>query len=103
MRSSRIVVQEPLELRPGQRLHDDVPVQDRLVQALRVDLEHGPRARAVDLSTRVQRTGALRAAALEPVRELGERRMSFISFLHHESQLCFSMSIERDIETMKVY
>ena len=67
-------MQEPLELRPGQRLHDDVPVQDRLVQALRVDLEHGPRARAVDLSTRVQRTGALRAAALEPVRELGERR-----------------------------
>ena len=67
-------MQEPLELRPGQRLHDDVPVQDGLVQALRVDLEHRARARAVDLSTRVQGVGALRAAALEPVRELCERR-----------------------------
>ena len=39
-----------------------------------MDLEHGPRARAVDLPRRVQGTGALRAAALEPVRELCKRR-----------------------------
>ena len=68
-------MQEPLELRPGQRLHDDVPVQDGLVQALRVDLEHRARAGTVDVPGRVQSCiGALRAAALEPVRELGKRR-----------------------------